>query len=284
MKVLLVDDDNVIRGILRKSLAVHGFEVEEACGVKEALTQIVSQSFDVLVTDLHMPDPGDGFTVVTAMRHLQPDALTIILSGFPDVHEAMDAISADVDQVLEKPIPIAELVSLINCKASERKRAIACAKQSVPAILEREVDLTIERWLFRAEQVPAISAIPLTSDGRAGFIREILHNVILRLGKTRERDAPQIQSPAAVAHGKLRRSQGYTAPLIVQESRILQACIFDAIQGNRSVVDLSFVLGDVMLLADEIESQLAQTMESFYSAHEKAPVRPPATPDEPMNS
>jgi YesN/AraC family two-component response regulator len=39
----------------------------------------------VLITDLHMPNPGDGFTVVTAMRHSQPNALTLLVSGYPDV-------------------------------------------------------------------------------------------------------------------------------------------------------------------------------------------------------
>ncbi|MGB8866970.1 MAG: hypothetical protein WCC71_23000, partial [Candidatus Sulfotelmatobacter sp.] len=43
---------------------------------------------------LHMPNPGDGFTVVTAMRHCQPDALTLLVSGYPDVQSAMAAILA----------------------------------------------------------------------------------------------------------------------------------------------------------------------------------------------
>ena len=42
--------------------------------------------------DSHMPNPGDGFTVVTAMRHSQPDALTLLVSGYPDVKGAMEAI------------------------------------------------------------------------------------------------------------------------------------------------------------------------------------------------
>jgi ActR/RegA family two-component response regulator len=268
MKVLLVDDDDQIRGVLEKSLSLQGFDIVTACGVKEALKQIVSQDFNVLITDLHMPDPGDGFAVVTAMRHFQPSVLTFILSGFPDVREAMDAICTDVDQVLSKPIPITELVNLINSKASERKRAAVSPKEPVAVILTRDADRTVESWLSRVEQVTSLAAIPLCIEERTGCVREVLKSVIARLHKTRDRDAPPILSPAAVAYGQIRQSQGYTAPLIVQESRILQACIFDTIQRNRSVVDLSFVLGDVMLIADEMESQLAQTMESFFDAGE----------------
>jgi YesN/AraC family two-component response regulator len=50
--------------------------------VTEALRRIATESFDVLITDLHMPGPGDGFTVVSAMRHSQPNALTMLVSGF----------------------------------------------------------------------------------------------------------------------------------------------------------------------------------------------------------
>jgi CheY-like chemotaxis protein len=52
--------------------------------VTEALKQMATQRFDVLITDLHMPEPGDGFTVVTAMRHSQPEVLTLVCSGFPE--------------------------------------------------------------------------------------------------------------------------------------------------------------------------------------------------------
>ena len=47
----------------------------------EALRRIATESFDVLITDLHMPDPGDGFTAVSAMRHSQPNALTMLVSN-----------------------------------------------------------------------------------------------------------------------------------------------------------------------------------------------------------
>jgi hypothetical protein len=51
--------------------------------------------------------------------------------------------------------------------------------------------------------------------------------------------------------------------MIVQESRILQVCIFETIQRNLAVVDFSLVLPDVMLIADEVDSQLTQSVASF---------------------
>jgi hypothetical protein len=70
-------------------------------------------------------------------------------------------------------------------------------------------------------------------------------------------------SLAAHEHGNLRRQQGYTAAMIVEESRILQVSIFKTLQNNLSSVDFSQVLLDVMTIADEVDSQLKQAMLSF---------------------
>ena len=63
-KVLLVDDDEVIRHTLSKLLTHEGFEVTTAASVSEALGLINSDVYDVLLSDLHMPGAGDGLTVV----------------------------------------------------------------------------------------------------------------------------------------------------------------------------------------------------------------------------
>jgi CheY-like chemotaxis protein len=74
-RVLLVDDDEAVRSMMSVTLERKGFDVVSAVNVPEALKLITTESFDVLITDLHMPNPSDGFAVVTAMRHSQPDAL-----------------------------------------------------------------------------------------------------------------------------------------------------------------------------------------------------------------
>jgi CheY-like chemotaxis protein len=82
-KVLLVDNDDAVRSMMTTIHQGKGFNVVAAANVTEALKHIITESFDVLITDLHMPNPGDGFTLVTAMRHSQPNALTLLVSGLP---------------------------------------------------------------------------------------------------------------------------------------------------------------------------------------------------------
>src|ERR1700684_4016379 len=83
--VLLVDDDEIIRVTLSKLLTHEGFEVTTAASVSEALGLINSDVYDVLLSDLHMPGAGDGLTVVSAMRHANPKAVTMLLSSFPEM-------------------------------------------------------------------------------------------------------------------------------------------------------------------------------------------------------
>lgn len=71
-KILLVDDNEVVRTSLKAVLQINQFHVTTAANVGDALHLIDTESFDVLLSDLHMPGPADGFTVVSAMRHKNP--------------------------------------------------------------------------------------------------------------------------------------------------------------------------------------------------------------------
>ena len=90
-RVLLADDDEAVRAMLQVALERDGFEVVAVEGVKDALTRIAKEEFDVLLTDLHMPHAGDGFTVVGAMRHTHPKTATPVLSVYPEMDEALSA-------------------------------------------------------------------------------------------------------------------------------------------------------------------------------------------------
>jgi hypothetical protein len=77
---------------------------------------------------------------------------------------------------------------------------------------------------------------------------------------------PELPAPISIAardHGEMRLSQGYTAAMVVEESRILQVSIFSTLQRNLCTVDFSRLLLDVVTIADEVDSQLKQAMYSY---------------------
>jgi DNA-binding NtrC family response regulator len=120
-KVLLVDDDDAVRDMMSVTFERKGFDVIVATSVAEALRLITNESFDVLIPDLHMPNPADGFTVITAMRHFQPHALTLLASGHPDVQGAMAAILLEADEILVKPFKAGKLAELRPTVRSNRR-------------------------------------------------------------------------------------------------------------------------------------------------------------------
>jgi hypothetical protein len=75
-------------------------------------------------------------------------------------------------------------------------------------------------------------------------------------------------SLAAIAHGNLRCKQGYSAAMLIHESRILQVTIFGTLHKHLTALDFKVLLPDVMIIADEVDSQLT-TMESYTTAARK---------------
>ena len=267
-KVLLVDDDNAVRDMMTMTLEHKGFEVVAAASVTEALRRIATDSFDVLITDLHMPNPGDGFTVVTAMRHSQPEALTLLISGYPDVQSAMAAILMEADEILVKPFEVGKLADLVREKMRNRKPAARLEKERVGTILQRCIASVVEDWLARARQSKELNHVQLSDDERTGHLPKLVEDLIVRLSKPSAtgKDSDAVFSAAALAHGKLRYIQGYTPAMLVHESRILQVTLFGTLQSNLSFLDFSLLLPDVMTIADEVDAQLTQSMDSYMDA------------------
>ena len=79
-----------------------------------------------------------------------------------------------------------------------------------------------------------------------------------------------LPQPTAAAHGELRYLQGYTPAMLLHESRILQVTIFGTLQKNLNYLDFSLLLPDVMTIADEVDSQLTQSMDSYMNAVKKS--------------
>ena len=113
-------------------------------------------------------------------------------------------------------------------------------------------------------------SIPLDAEGRTGHLPTLLRELVQRLRTPHVDEGKAKISLAALAHGRVRSEQGYTAAMLVEESRILQVCIFKTLRTNLSALDLSLVLTDVMTIADEVDSQLRQTMLSFSEKQEKS--------------
>lgn len=225
---------------LKAVLEINKFLVTAATNVGEALHLIDTQPFDVLLCDLHMPGAGDGFTVVSAMRHVNPEAITLVFTGYPALQEAMDAILLQADEILVKPLAIDALVALIRDRLQKRGTRKLSNTERVASILERDALATIKDCQERVEREKELTHVVLTDEQRTGHLPKLLQELVYRLRVPRKLGT-QAVSEGAVDHGKVRHSQGYTVPMIIEEFRILQVSIFQTLQNNLTTVDFRIV-------------------------------------------
>jgi hypothetical protein len=149
-------------------------------------------------------------------------------------------------------------------------------EEDVASVLEQETHSTIARWLVRVETEPDIIPVRLTAGQRCAHLPAMFRDLIARLRNPLPLGTRALLSEGAFNHGILRREQGYTAAMMVEESRMLQVSIFETLQDNQEKLDASVLLVDVMAIADEVDSQLAQAMASYLALAEEGekPVEP----------
>jgi DNA-binding response OmpR family regulator len=263
-RVLIVDDDDALRLTLAAVLKMNNFEVTAAGSVAEALRYISTEKFDVLLSDLQMPGAGDGLTVISAMRHSNPKAVTMLLSSYPAMGAAADAIILQADEILVKPMNVDALVETIRQRLAAGPPPTRKV-ETVAAILERATQSTIDDWYQRVQTDPKIMAIPLSRAQRCAHLPHLFRDLVHRLLAAKQLGTRELRSEAAEQHGIARRHQGYTAAMMVEESRELQVSIFQTLQNNLANIDFSVLLIGVMTIADEVDSQLSQAMKCYIA-------------------
>jgi ActR/RegA family two-component response regulator len=264
LKALLVDDDEIALLMISNVLQHGGFDVATATNVSDALKLINVETYDVLLSDLHMPGAGDGLTVVSAMRHSNPQTVTMLLTSFPEMNAAVRAILLQTDEILVKSMDAAALIEAIKRRVASG-HAESRIVESVATILERAHEGTIEEWFSLVQREDSLVQVPLSRELRCEHLSQLFRDLIHRLRSHQVLGSKELVSIHAARHGTTRLKQGYTAAMMVQESRLLQVCIFHSLQKNLATIDFSVLLTEVMTIADEVDSQLTQAMESYVA-------------------
>jgi two-component system response regulator PilR (NtrC family) len=118
--ILIVDDERSMREFLGIYLRREGFRIETAQGSAEALAVLKARAFDLVITDLRMPD-GDGLHILAESKRLHPDTEVIVVTAFSTTETAIAAMKAGAHDYLTKPFKIDE-VSLVVQRAMEKRR------------------------------------------------------------------------------------------------------------------------------------------------------------------
>ena len=265
IRLLFVDDDHALRTALGAVLAHHGFLVTAVGSVPEALERISAQEFDVLLSDLNIGEPGDGFTVVSAMRRVQPQACTFILTGYPDLETAIQAVRSQVDDYFSKPLRVDQLVQAISSlRSGQRPEGKSLPTRKVAQILRELSSVIRQRWLRQVTADPEVAALPLTEAERSDHIPDMIEELIRRLEGPQE-ELSDIAIDAARKHGKLRYQQGYTIPQVLFEARVLQHVLTSIIHENLFALDLSTLVGDILEIGETLQADVELSIRVYQS-------------------
>ena len=262
-RLLCVDDEESIRVTLAIILEKHGVQVTTAATVAEALQKITSQTFDVLLSDLNIGNPGDGLTVVSAMRRTQPEAVTMILTGYPAFETALEAIRQQVDDYIVKPANIPALVNAIESKLSTppQQRLLPPPKR-VAMILQEQMERIEELWIAAVEQDSALPRVAASREQCLAYVGGVLREVI-RAAQAYSGEEAVLHNGAFVHPVPRRDSKRYTPRMILTEFCLLRRIIAQIVQENLLAVNLSYLVPDLARVNENLDEQAQAALEAL---------------------
>jgi FixJ family two-component response regulator len=112
--VLLVDDEDELRVLLRDSLRQAGFQVEDAADAQTALALMEIRHFPVVITDLNMPGGPTGFDLIQAVKARDPRTLCVVITGYASLETAVQAVKFGAYDFVQKPFKLAEIEAVLD--------------------------------------------------------------------------------------------------------------------------------------------------------------------------
>ena len=122
-RILVVDDDEVVRWSYLRSLASMSCNVEAASGGEEALRTMEQSPFDVVLLDLRMPGQ-DGLTILRIIKQKWPESEVVIITGYPTVTSAKEALRLGAHDYVAKPVGPQDVINVTDSAMTRKHWAL----------------------------------------------------------------------------------------------------------------------------------------------------------------
>jgi len=120
MKILVIEDEPQMMGVIKQFLTEENYIVEEACDFTSGLDKIVSYDYDCIVLDIMLPD-GNGLAILKKLKNIDKSDSVIIISAKDSIDDKVKGLNLGADDYLVKPFHLAELNARINSVIRRRK-------------------------------------------------------------------------------------------------------------------------------------------------------------------
>ncbi len=264
-RVLFVDDEAGIRLTFPEILRLRGFEVSAVATVSEALCEITTHKFDILISDLNIGEPGDGFTVVSAMRRTQPECINLIITGFPAFENALSAIQRQVDDYLVKPAKVDHIISVIEKKlASTHPQSKPKPLMRLSALLRDNITEICEKVLTKMKVDPALASVPLSDGRRSEHLPTLVSEIANQLDSAEPDQPTDLAVVSSFIHGKKRVEDGYSISMLVSDTSILDEVVYDIVRERLLMMDTSNLVIDLKRFNHAIQMHLKGSIHAFW--------------------
>jgi len=148
--ILVVDDDAAIRKTLSKILVREGYFVEGVESGKQAIEASKRWFFNVALIDFRLPDI-EGTRLLERLKETEPKMMKIIITGYPSLKNAIEALNKDADGYVLKPFDPGELLEMVARLLKKQRKSKKYSEQKVLEFIETRVkQLELEKWKKRA--------------------------------------------------------------------------------------------------------------------------------------
>lgn len=189
-KILLVDDDTTFCLMLKTWLTKKGFSVEEAFSAESALKKLQSEQFDIVLTDLRLPDK-DGIYLLKNIKKWHAGIQVILMTGYADIQTAVESIKSGAFDYVSKPVIPEEILKKIQ-EALDQKRNPAEKKQEKKNTAVSYIKGTSQDAEKLYEYIrlvaPTMMTVLITGESGSGkeYIARLIHS------QSKRKDAPFI--------------------------------------------------------------------------------------------
>jgi DNA-binding NtrC family response regulator len=137
-RILVIDDDESIRKTITSILEEKGYTVDAAENGKEAIRKSKARFYNLALIDIRLPDM-EGIKLLTAMRETVPKMVKIIVTGYPSLHNAVEAVNKGADAYVLKPFNVEKTLKIIEEQLEKQKGARKYSEQKISEFIETRV-------------------------------------------------------------------------------------------------------------------------------------------------
>jgi DNA-binding NtrC family response regulator len=137
-RILVVDDDESIRKTLAAILEEQGYIVDTAENGKEAVKKTHANFYNVALIDIRLPDM-EGVKLLTRMKETTPKMVKVVITGYPSMQNAIEAVNKNADAYILKPLDIDKVLDVIKEQLRKQQEAKKYSEQKVTEFIETRV-------------------------------------------------------------------------------------------------------------------------------------------------